>query len=247
MPSVLIPPFAHRFLDWLLPPLCLCCQEPVGGNQTLCPACWKGIHFIAKPYCACCGAPFDVPVEAETLCGECLAFPPVYAKARSAMIYDDASKKLVLSFKHNDRLHPVPGLATWMQRAGSEFLEQADLIAPVPLHRWRLWMRRYNQAALLALELGRLTNKAVGVDVLLRVRATPIQGHMNREARQKNVAGAFRINPRAANKVTGKNIVLVDDVLTTGATVNACASILNKAGAAKVVVLTLAKTRGFRS
>jgi len=158
------------------------------------------------------------------------------------MIYDDASKRLVLGFKHNDRLHPVPAMAMWMQRAGAEFLTEADFLVPVPLHRWRLFRRRFNQAALLAQELGRLSRKPVIVDGLLRVRATPIQGRMNREQRQKNVAKAFRVNLKKTKELKGKNIVLVDDVLTTGATVNECARAFKASGVMNVYVLTLART-----
>ncbi len=234
-------------LDLLLPPLCLSCCEPVGVNQALCPECWKKIRFISSPHCAVCGAPFDVPVEESTRCGECLAHPPEYEKARSAMIYDDASRRLVLSFKHHDRLHPVPAMAMWMQRAGAELWEETGVLVPVPLHRWRLFRRRYNQSALLALQLGRLTGKPVAVDVIKRVRATPIQGRMNREQRRKNVAGAFRLTPRRVMAIRGKNVLLIDDVLTTGATVNECSRVLLKGGALRVNVLALARTNSFRS
>ena len=240
------PNFFSRFLDLLLPPLCLACYEPVGGNQALCSDCWKAIHFIAPPFCAKCGVPFDVPVDEGTCCGECLAFPPEFISARSAMIYDDASKRLVLGFKHGDRLHPVPAMAAWMHRAGQEFWDMTDVIVPVPLHRWRLFRRRYNQAALLALELGRLARKPVGVDFLQRVRATPIQGRLNREQRRKNVTGAIRLNPRHVTGMKNKTVVLIDDVMTTGATVNECCRILRQAEVANVYVLTLARTRGFR-
>ncbi|MDD5587120.1 MAG: ComF family protein [Alphaproteobacteria bacterium] len=237
-------PVFQSLLDFLLPPLCLNCHEEVGGHQSLCPACWKAVQFISPPCCSCCGAPFDVPVEEGTLCGECLAFPPVYNRARSAMIYDDASKRLVLSLKHGDRLHPVPAMAAWMQRAAEAFWPAADVIVPVPLHRWRLFARRYNQAALLAGTLGRIVKKPLGVDALTRVRATPSQGRMNREQRKKNMAGAIKLNPRYTGKIKGKNIVLVDDVLTTGATVNECARVLLAGGASSVDVLTLMRTRG---
>ena len=237
----------QRLLDFLLPPLCLNCHEAVGGHQSLCPECWKKVHFISQPCCATCGVPFDMTVEEGTLCGECLAFPPVFKSARSAMIYDEASKRLVLSLKHGDRLHPVPAMASWMQRAGDALLTAADVIVPVPLHRWRLFSRRYNQAALLAQALGRHTGKPVGVDALRRVRATPSQGHMNREQREKNLAGAIRLNPRHSEKIKNRNVVLVDDVLTTGATANECSRVLLAAGASAVDVLTLTRTRGFRS
>lgn len=236
----------NRLLDFLLPPLCLKCDAPTGAPQALCPACWKAIHFIAPPCCALCGMPFDVPVEAGTQCGECLAYPPVYTRARSVMIYDDASKPLPLGLKHHDRTHAVPGLAALMFRAGGEFLPSVDLIVPVPLHRWRLFSRRYNQSAMLAQAIGRLSGKPVGVDTLQRIRATPIQGHLNREERRKNIAGAIRLHPRHVHDVKNRHVVLIDDVMTTGATVNECSRILLAKGAAEISVLTLARTRNFR-
>ncbi len=169
--------------------------------------------------------------------------PPEYAAARAAMLYDDASKPIVLGFKH-DRTHPAPALAAWMQRAGAAFWTEADFIVPVPLHRWRLFRRRYNQAALLAWEIGQLTGKIVAIDMLDRRRATPIQGHMSKKQQHENVAGAFMLNPRWRARLSGKTVILIDDVLTTGATVNECSKVLLKAGAAKVNVLTLARTRG---
>jgi len=216
----------------------------VAGHQTLCGACWKNIRFISKPYCACCGAPFDIPVDEGALCAACLDRPPDYAKARSAMIYDDASKNLVLGFKHGDRLHAVPALATWMQQAGKDLIDETSVIIPVPLHWWRLFTRRYNQAALLAQALSRGTGKPIAVDALKRIRATAPQGKMKRDERRKNVKNAFRLNPRYEQRVENKNILLIDDVLTSGATAGECARILRAAGAAKVSVLTLMRAQG---
>jgi len=158
------------------------------------------------------------------------------------MIYDDASKGLILRLKHADHLHLARGLAQNMFAAGKDLLDEADFIVPVPLHRFRLFQRRYNQAALLAQALGKLSGKPVLVDVLLRARATQSQGHLKREERRKNVAGAFCLAPRKAAQMAGKKILLVDDVMTTGATANACATALIKAGVAAVFVLTAAKT-----
>lgn len=233
---------AHAGVEFLLPPLCLNCERPVTQNQTLCADCWKGLHFVASPLCATCGAPFDLPVEEGTLCGACLDHAPAYAKARSALIYDDASRAMILRLKHADRLHPVPALAKWMVQAGdAAFWQSVDVLAPVPLHRWRLLLRRYNQAAVLALAMGKQLGKPVAVDALRRVRPTESQGHKNRKERQVNVAGAFAL--RRGTDVRGKVVVLVDDVLTSGATVGECAKVLLKAGAAQVCVVTLARTR----
>jgi ComF family protein len=232
-----------RALDLLLPPLCLKCDEPVGGNATLCPACWKDIQFIAAPFCACCGAPFEIAAAAGMLCGSCLTQPPAYQSARAAMLYDDASRKLVLGFKHGDRTYAARALAVWMHRAGGDFLADADALLPVPLHRWRLFRRRYNQSALLAKHVAQLAGKPHWTDALQRIRATPSQGHRKRKERQENVRGAFAVSPRCREMIAGKKLVLVDDVLTTGATVDECARILLAAGAAQVNVLTLSRVK----
>jgi ComF family protein len=230
-----------RILDVLLPPLCLVCDEPVGGAATLCPTCWGKIQFIAPPLCACCGAPFDIPAGEGMLCGHCLTTPPRYRTARSAMLYDDASRKLVLGFKHGDRTHAARALSAWMQRAGGEALMQVDTLIPVPLHRWRLFKRRYNQAAMLARHIAANVGKEVWVDALLRVRPTPSQGHRKRKERQENVRGAFALSPRY--DCAGKVVMLVDDVLTTGATVEECSRVLLDAGAKEVHVLTLSRVK----
>lgn len=234
-----------RFLNAVLPPLCLGCDAPAGGQASLCPECWKKIQFISAPFCHCCGAPFDIPVEDGTLCGACLANRPVFESARAAMIYDEASRKIALGFKHGDRTHAAKALAVWMHRAAGESLDQADAIIPVPLHRWRLFKRRYNQSALLAQELAALSGKMFLPDALWRTRDTESQGHMKRKERQENVRGAFAVAPSALAKIKGKKITLIDDVMTTGATVEECAKTLLKSGAAQVDVLTLARVRSF--
>jgi ComF family protein len=245
-----LPPISSRLgrltgkaLDLILPPLCLCCEAPVAAHRTLCATCWSSIHFISPPFCAACGAPFEVPMGEGALCGGCIAEPPDFRAARAPMLYDDASRRIVLAFKHADRTHPAPALAAWMHRAGGEFWAEADIIAPVPLHRWRLFRRRYNQAALLALRLGQLAHKTVIVDLLARQRATPIQGHLSRKERQANVKGAFALNPAACADVKDRTVILIDDVLTTGATVNECSKVLLKAGARAVNVLVLARVK----
>ena len=235
---------AGKILDFLLPPLCLSCDAPTGASHALCPECWSSIHFITAPYCACCGAPFEAPVGDGMLCAACIASPPVFAAARAAMLYDDASRHLVVAFKH-DRIHSVRALAAWMARAGQELLAGADLLVPVPLHRWRLFKRRYNQAALLAHELAAHAQKPMLVDALLRVKPTPTQGHMKRKERQANVKGAFGVPDRARGRIKDKTVLLIDDVLTTGATVNECSQALLDAGARAVNVLTLARVKGF--
>ncbi len=182
-----------------------------------------------------------MPTDEGTVCGTCLAYPPKVAKTRSVMLYNDASKRLVLGLKHGDQLHLVPAMATWMHRAGGPLWDTSDVLVPVPLHRWRLLKRRYNQAALLARALGESTGKPVMVDALTRWRKTESQGHKSRTERARNIAGAFRVTPRRALDLRGKRVLLVDDVLTTGATLEACATALHSAGAASVMALTLAR------
>jgi ComF family protein len=223
----------------------LSCDKPVGTDRTLCPACWNRIHFIAKPFCARCGAPFEVPVDETTLCGGCIMHPPHFGAARAAMLYDDASRSLVLRFKHGDRIHTAKALASWMHRAGEEFWNDTDILIPVPLHRWRLFRRRYNQAALLTQNLAAIGRNRFLPDALLRLRPTPSQGHLNRKERQVNVKGAFGMNPKHQFIVEGKSVLLVDDVLTTGATVNECAGLLLNSGAKAVNVLVLARVKGY--
>lgn len=230
---------ARRVLDALLPPRCLACGGLSETPGALCARCWEAVSFLTAPFCAQCGRPFDVDPGPAALCGACVADPPAFARARAVMRYDDASKGLILRFKHADKTAAAPFFARWMARAGADLLAEADLLMPVPLHRWRLFHRRYNQAALLANALSRLSGVACRPDGLLRVRHTAPQGTKGRRERRGNVRGAFRLRPRVA--VEGRRVLLVDDVLTTGATIEECAGVLLDGGAAAVDVLTLAR------
>jgi ComF family protein len=231
-----------RFLvDAVFPPQCPCCGGLVSDHAQLCAACWKEIRFIGEPVCDCCGVPLEFGVGEGGLCLPCMAHRPAFNRARSVMLYDASSRRLVLALKHGDRLDPAPVYAGWMHRAGRELLEQADFVAPVPLHWRRLIARRYNQSALLADHVSRLAERLFVPDLLVRIRATPSQGAMNRKDRARNVRGAFAVSSRYATALQGRNVVLIDDVLTTGATVEGCAQALLRAGAARVDVLTLAR------
>ncbi|MDZ5647068.1 ComF family protein [Nitrospirillum sp. BR 11828] len=228
-----------RLLDLVLPPRCLGCGEAVAAAGTLCGICWRGIGFITAPQCTACGRPFPHDMGADALCAVCVAAPLPFDRLRAAVLYDDASRPLILGFKHGDRMETAPLLAGWMARAGADMLADADLIAPVPLHRWRLFARRYNQAAVLAQRLGSLSGVRAVPDLLTRRRRTPSQGSLSREGRARNVAGAFALRP--GRSVQGLRVVLVDDVYTTGATAAECARVLTRAGAARVDVLALAR------
>jgi ComF family protein len=232
---------ARRAVDLILPPRCIGCGAGVDANGLACARCWLALSFIAPPFCESCGAPFEFAVAGTRRCAQCYAAPPAYDRARSALVYDDGSRGLILGFKHGDRLHAAPAFGAWIARAGAELLEDADIVAPTPLHRWRLLKRRYNQAALIAQHAARIAGVRHIPDLLERHRATQSQGGLGPLQRARNVAGAFRLNPRHADRVKGSRIVLVDDVLTTGATVGACARILRRGGAARVDVLTLAR------
>jgi len=231
----------NRMLDIVLPPRCLKCGATVDAVGALCADCWPAVAFLAPPHCAACGLPFEFDLGPDALCGACAGERPVFARARAAFRYDDGSKDLILRFKHADRTDSAPAFARWMARAGAALLADADLIVPVPLHWLRLFMRRYNQAALLASALGGLSGKPAVNDLLLRRRRTPSQGGLGALGRQRNVAGAFAVDPRRRARLQDKRVLLVDDVLTTGATVSACTSALLRAGAGAVDVLTLAR------
>jgi ComF family protein len=244
--SPLRTPLAHAFaraLDSVLPQRCLKCGVVVAaqGGAALCPACWQTLSFLGAPCCACCGQPFDFDLGPDALCGACTQAPPAFDRARSVLRYDEASRDLILAFKHADRTSLTPAFAAWLKRAGDDLIPDADIIVPVPLHWSRLFGRRYNQAALLAMALGALTGKAVIPDLLTRRRATAKQGHLGRLARQRNVAGAFVLHPRRLQTLAGKRVLLIDDVITTGATVTSCAKVLRQAGAQAVDVLALAR------
>jgi ComF family protein len=238
----LLPAFGSRLLNVVLPPLCLSCGARVDQPHGLCPACWAAQIFIAPPFCQRCGTPLqsEHPI-AELTCSVCFAHPPRYGRARAVLQYGDAARKMILGFKHADRTQAAPAFANWMVRAGAELLRDTDVVAPVPLHYRRLLYRKYNQAAMLAVGIAKGADKPVVVDLLKRLRATPSQAGLNAKERRRNVARSISINPARAHKVRGQNVLLIDDVLTTGATVDACIRALKAAGARKVDVLTLAR------
>ena len=229
-------------LDLVLPARCMGCATLVEVPGTFCGDCWRQLRFITDPLCPQCGTPFDYEVAPNLRCGACLAKPPPYDAARAVWAYGDAAARTIVRLKHADHTHLARQLAPFMRRTGDPLLGVPDiLLAPVPLHRRRLWRRGYNQSAMLAVALGRLSGCSVKLDLLQRTRATPPQQGLSREARLKNVRRAFRVNPRHADTVRGARVVLIDDVLTTGATAAACAEALRAAGALHISVLTLAR------
>jgi ComF family protein len=237
-----LPAFFRRVgraaVDAVLPPRCLACGAAVNEPAALCGQCWAAMRFFAPPWCASCGLPFPHPMGEGAVCADCARERASWDRARAVLRYDKHSRQLVLGLKY-DRTDLARALGGWMRRAGGEVLEGADLLVPVPLHWTRLFARRYNQAALLAHAIHAAGGPPVAPDWLVRRRHTPSQGRLGPLARQRNVRGAFALKPGRA--VTGKRLVVIDDVLTTGATVEECARVLRRAGAASVGVLTLAR------
>lgn len=233
----------RRVLDVLLPPQCLCCGTPVMIQGLLCAACFGRIDFITEPCCARCGVPFATmaQADAERLCPTCRATPPLFGRARAALRYTGYSRQLILPLKHADRTELAALLALPMARAGGALLQDAEALVPVPLHRGRLFWRRYNQAALLAAAIGRIARVPAVLDGLVRQRATVPLGDQSATERADTVRGAFAMRPQRAASLAGRRIVLVDDVMTSGATANACAAVLLEAGARQVDVLVAAR------
>lgn len=200
-----------------------------------------GLGFITEPYCRTCARPVEYDIGAETRCAPCTARPPVWARARAALRYDDASRGEILALKHAGKREKLDAMGRWMGAAGRELLETADYLVPVPLHPFRLAKRGFNQSVWLAAAVSRQTGVPLLHSALRRKRPTPTQGGLSARARSKNVAGAFAVRRGSIDKVKGRRLVLVDDVYTTGATLRSCARVLKKAGAANVDVLVLAR------
>jgi ComF family protein len=231
---------ARLALDIALPTLCVSCREPVNG-EGVCAKCWAKLSFIARPYCPRLGIPFVYDPGPELLSMEAIANPPAYQRARAAVRYDDVARTLVHGLKYQDRTDLAPAMGRWMARAGHELLEGADALIPVPLHWKRGWSRRYNQSGALARVIERQSGVKLASEALRRVRPTQQQIGLSRSERASNVQGAFKVAPDRKADIAGRRVVLVDDVLTSGATVDACARALLRAKAAQVDVLVFAR------
>lgn len=232
----------RHLLDALLPPQCLGCREMLSADVALCASCWSKIRFIVAPLCEACGLPFPAATGDVGLCGECLGRRRLFERARAAVVYDDGSRGLILAFKRADRTDAAPVFAGWMARAGAGLLADADILAPVPLHWTRLLARKYNQAALLALAVGRLSDVPVSPELLVRLRKTRSLGTLGPVARAEAVRKAIAVHPAHAGSLAGRRVLLVDDVHTTSATAEACSRALLAEGAGAVDLLTLART-----
>lgn len=230
---------ARAVLDFVYPPTCPLTDAPVEAPGQIAPDAWARLRFVTEPLCARCGLPFEFDPGADMECAACLARPPVAARARAALVYNEDSRRLALELKHAARTDALGTFAGWMALAAGESLTEADRIVPVPLHASRLRKRRFNQSALLARALAERSGKPFDPDALARVKATESQAGKSASGRARNVAGAFRVRPAHAESVAGARILLVDDVRTTGATLEAAARALKAAGAAQVDAVTL--------
>ncbi|WP_374942546.1 ComF family protein [Sphingomonas sp.] len=220
-----------------LPPRCPACGVPVAEDHRFCAECWDQLRFLGPPWCARCCTPFSYDRGAGTICAACMAAPPAHAGVRAAVAYGDVARKLALGLKYGGRA----GVAETMARPMARLLpDGVDWLVPVPLHRWRLWRRGYNQAALIARAVGRIADVPVSVDVLARTRHTPVLRGLSGRERRAAVARAFVVRA----DVAGAAVVLVDDVHTSGATAEACTAALLKAGARSVSVLCWARVLG---
>lgn len=231
---------AGRLADIIVPPVCLACQAPLSAHHALCPECWCQIDFIRPPLCDRLGLPLPFDTGGVMISAAANSRAPLYHRARAVASYDGVMRQLIHGFKYHDR-HDIRCLfGSWLLQAGHELLETADVIVPVPLNRMRLLKRRFNQAAILGGELGRRAGVKHAPMVLHRVRATRSQVGLTHVQRRQNVRGAFAVAPGGQSIVEGKRVLLLDDVITTGATVEACAKVLLDAGAVAVDVLALA-------
>lgn len=227
----------------LVPPVCLQCNEPLAAHDGICGACWRRIDFIGAPLCDRTGLPLPYDTGGVMISAGALAQPPAYDRARASAHYNGVMRDLIHHFKYNDRHDLRHLLARWLMVAAEPLLPDTDFIVPVPLNRLKLLRRRFNQSAILAQDLARASGIAYEPQMLRRIKRTEPQVGKTMEQRRRNVQGAFAAG-KMRGRLAGRNILLVDDVITTGATIEACARALKAAGAARVDVAALAKTTG---
>ena len=228
----------RKLVALAIPPRCPGCGEVVDADHRFCAACWGGLTLIAPPWCASCNLPFDYDRGPLAQCGQCLAAPPVHDGVRAAVAYGPAARALALRLKYGRRTAYAATAARLMARL---MPEDAELLVPVPLHRWRIWGRGFNQAALIARELSQRSGVPVELDLLRRVKATPVLRGLGARGRAKAVTGALAMAQGARGALKGRALVLIDDVHTSGATTDACVRVLKRAGAARVTVLCWAR------
>ena len=236
-----VPPLLAPVVDLVFPPRCPLCGEGLAAQSGLCANCWSELAIPGEPSCASCQRPFAQGTTAGSICAPCLAEPPRHNGIAAGTLYNEASRKLILAFKHGHRIALAPLLARIIAARLPEEVGDGWLFVPVPLHRWRLWRRGFNQSALIARELVNLRGGAAAVDALQRRKATPVLGGLGRAARARALSGAIAAHPMRAAALRGAKVVLVDDVMTSGATTDACVSVLRRAGAEHVIIACFAR------
>jgi ComF family protein len=227
-------------LDFALPPRCPSCGAITGDPHRFCLACWQQLTFLGDPCCARCGLPFEYGADTQSECGRCLAVPPSFDRLRAAVAYGDIARKVALKLKYSGR----PGVAETLARLMARHLPNADpaaILVPVPLHRWRIWKRGYNQSALIASALSQASGIPAALAPLARVKPTPPLRGLGRRERALTVRGAFKVTEQGRGAIAGRNVILVDDVFTSGATAESCARALKRGGAASVTILCWAR------
>ena len=233
----------RQLLDFALPPRCAACGDIVTEPHSFCLACWQSLGWLGEPCCVRCGLPFDYGSPGEPVeCAGCLADPPRFERLRAAVAYGEIARKVALKLKYGGRPSVAETLARFMARQLARPADGEDwLLVPVPLHRWRIWRRGYNQSALVATALARRAGLETRLDLIRRVKRTPPLRGMGPRERRETVRGAFKVEPRQKETLKGRPVLLVDDVYTSGATANACAAVLRRAGAARVDILCWAR------
>ncbi|MCU0830060.1 MAG: ComF family protein [Rhizobiaceae bacterium] len=226
--------------DMVFPPGCVACGRRIAAHGALCASCWPNVRFLAEPLCPVYGTPFTADLGAGAVSARAIADPPPWDRSRSAVVYDGAARRFVLSLKFQDRQDQAGWMADWMARAAPDLLADASVIVPVPLHWRRFFLRRFNQSALLAHALAKKTGKRFIPEALARIKPTVTQRGLTRDERNTNVARAFAVPEARRIDVEGRRVLLIDDVFTTGATLAASAKALRKAGASGVDCLTFA-------
>ena len=229
-------PLLAPIVDLVFPPRCPLCGAGLAAQTGLCAACWGGLAVPGQPCCAACQRPLDRHTAEGSICVPCLAHPPRHDGIAAGTLYNDTSRRLILALKHGHRIALAPLLARLIAAQLPAQIGPGWLIVPVPLHHWRLWSRGFNQSALLARELAIDSGAQLLVDGLIRTKRTPPLGGLGRAARARALSGAIKLNPQRATRLHGAQVLLIDDVLTSGATSNACVSVLKRAGAQEVVV-----------
>lgn len=232
---------AYNYLvDYVLPQRCLSCLEILKGSGEFCGDCWQKLEFIAKPYCCLCGQRFSVKILDNAVCGRCYAKKPDYDLARSLFKFNEYSKKVVHQFKYQDKTIFAKTFAKLLCNRYLEDISDIDLIIPVPMNRFKRLLRMYNPAQILALEIAKNINKTLKADILIKSKWTKAQTFLSKKQRKNNINGSIKFNTKY--NIIGKKILLIDDVITTGVTINECAKILRKAGAESIKVMSIAMT-----